>query len=497
MNYPDFWGDSYHHYYITEITYENNFIYSDYKSNQYLWLPGFHYLGLIPSVLLGSTSLDVLHLFNILISVMSIVLVTDVAKILSKSRLSAFITGLAIALSPWHIMYSKMFMPEPWAGLCLLLLIRGLITRSDIQLLSGWGLGLVSRYENWFFGVLLLIGFYMFKRNREGKLKVIIYLCLILGGWLLLWSLWSRLGVGYGTYWINTQLEALKWDSTFYNSGINVFTLYSSWIGYGLGFVGGILLLTLFGVRRYNETFLNYNLPPALNLLDENCEEVYFLLVFLGVSLCKLISTYISGVIPSYNPRFVLIDLYLIVLLIPSWHLLFRILIQFLKEKSTLNTKLDLNRIFVINPVSILIGIIITGAFLNQVSLFSTQSYIVEPERQAGLFIKSWVSENVPIDEKVNIFVDSPVISYYGNLESDQMVSSEKYARFLNKNIDPNLRLIVLHNVSYSKGYETFSFLRDLPVNLTVESSHFLKVYEYTGWELEYGAASVTIYSVE
>ena len=49
---PDLWSDSYHNWYINWATFSNQWIYSDYKGRELVWLPFFRYIAQLLSLFL-------------------------------------------------------------------------------------------------------------------------------------------------------------------------------------------------------------------------------------------------------------------------------------------------------------------------------------------------------------------------------------------------------------------------------------------------------------
>ncbi|UCE12527.1 MAG: hypothetical protein JSV04_10060, partial [Candidatus Heimdallarchaeota archaeon] len=318
---PDYWGDSYHNYYIVKATLENGLIYDDFKMNHFLWLPGFHYLGVLGMILLGD-SLFVLHLINQIIGSICAVLVVDILFRVFKNHFIAVTSSFALFLAPWHIMYSTMFMPECWAGLCLLLMIRGWVVNSEIQFQGAWLLGIISRYELWFFGGLLVLLTSVHSKS-DIKKERILYSTIIFCIWILLWSLWSRLGVGEGSYWLQTRISVIAWDRLFLGVEHTIFggfSMYFTWIGYTLGLLGGILALFTI-IIRFKSSLINQNDEKTAeeNHIIPLVNEERFLIVITAIVLIRIFTLIVFTLVPVNDPRYVLIDLHLVVLLIPGW----------------------------------------------------------------------------------------------------------------------------------------------------------------------------------
>jgi hypothetical protein len=322
----------------------------------------------------------------------------------------------------------------------------------------------------------------------------------VLACWIVIWSTWSLIGQSDGLFWFKSQFSAISGDRSYYATlnSLDLFLRISfSWIGYLIGFIGALTYIISIGIRKVIEKRI---VEETLDEEESNKKLLtvdQFLLVIIGLIIIRIILILIFDLIPINDPRFLLIDLHLVGLLVPSWIIAYQHFKESIKLISPNNFFIKTKSIKRTNLFgSIFVFLIFFSHFWSQLPVMVNQAYIVTPEKEAGLFLQAYITSKYSSQFTPKIFIDSPVVAYYANLEVHQMISSEWIDIFnpLNTLITTNIRILVLHDVPYSKGYSYFNFLTANPAFITKEKTNFTRIFQYDGWELQYGAKPVVIY---
>ncbi len=209
LDIPDFWGDSYHSMYMSWATIENNWVYSDYKGREVVWLPFYRYLSTIFLFLFQKHDLIIPHFLNMISGALTCGLVAIFTKKLTNNKIG-ILAGLILALSPWHVAYSHMNMPEITA---LLLLTLALMAWSNNQILWLIPIGFASVLTRnelttllGVFGLVLLI-------KKDWKAAGTLFVGSVIG--LGLWAWWNVIKRGELTWWIESRSRGSSWDRYF------------------------------------------------------------------------------------------------------------------------------------------------------------------------------------------------------------------------------------------------------------------------------------------
>jgi hypothetical protein len=489
LGFQDFYDDSYHHYYISKGILENSLIYTDFKSNQYLWLPGFHYFGSLILLISGSNSIIVLEFVNRILGSIVVILVADITFKVCKNYFLSLFSAFLVMFSPWFIIFSNLNMPENFLMITLLLMIKGWYDEKHYLIYIGWIIGFVSRYEVWFFGLVFFFGILIF--DKRTKIKFLSFYSIILFiQWIILWCLWNYFGTGDYFHWFFSQINTVSWDIIFEAYNLNyflIFELYLSWFGYIIPLISFLFysLIYILFEKYGNDEEIDSNFPW---ITYYKFLKVIFLIVIVRIGAVIGLS-----LIPYNFPRFIIVDLIIIVLLVPS--------LLFVAEIAKINIKkLNLkysNIVKIKNIFASTLLLVIIFNFIIQIPILEGQDYTLTPSKQTGIFLKNINDKEDNLNFK--ILIDSPTIAYYADLSLNQMIPSSKFriqdplAELRKLNID----LIVLQNVSYSEVYFRFPFLNTNPDNYSsLNGVYFEKIYEYDGWELNYGVKPIFIYKV-
>lgn len=363
---PDFWGDSYHHWLISRLTLANQWIYTDYKGLETIWLPGYHYLISLVMFMWGRFDLLPSHVTNMILGTLACGLVAWLVSDITKNWYAGLGAGLTLALLPWHIAYSHLNMPEVMAGVLLLALL--LAIRWDRMALL-MGLALVStltRYE-----LILFLGIIGVRLGWQENWQAVRRLGLGLGIGLGLWSLWSWYHTGDVLGWWNRSLNAVAWDARFWSEAgvrladIGTLVRTASRAYPLLALVGLATVVVMIGIKRSG-----WHYPLA--------KEVWLLIALVGLHWLILGLSFVAGYLPVADPRYLLVTLPLLTglgtIVITSIH----------------NYRVRL--VFVGAYILLLLA-----SLYNQIPTFSAMAYIITPERAAG----EYLGQKIPFDKGV------------------------------------------------------------------------------------------------
>jgi len=208
----DFWGDSYHNVYISWLTANSDWVYSDYSGREVVWLPFYRYLSGLPMFLLNSYTLGVGHVLNSILSSISCGVVAVLVASKSSKRFGQY-AGITLGLLPWYLAYSHMNMPEILASLVLILMVYAWQVQKYLWLAPIALIGVLTRNEvtlvMMIFGVILLC---------QSNWKAAVYLASgsILG--LVIWGVWCHNITGEFFWWISERIGGSTWVNTFQRS---------------------------------------------------------------------------------------------------------------------------------------------------------------------------------------------------------------------------------------------------------------------------------------
>ena len=422
LNIPDFWGDSYHSMYITWATLENNWVYSDYKGREVVWLPFYRYLSTFFIFITQYHNLLIPHVLNMILGSISCGFLAVITMRLTANKIG-IMSGILLALAPWHIAYSHMNMPEITA---LLLLILAFFTWQQNQYLwlipIGFA-GVLTRNElTTLLGVLGLI--LLVKREWRQAL------CLFIGSaaGLGIWAWWNLIKRGELTWWIASRSRGSSWDRHFVMMQGNFVNHWYLHLAIFLT-IFPVILVILGQFKTFKQAFSKTPiLKSGLTL------GLISIVVFHWIFLLIMQTEYFT----APNGRYWLYSL-------PMAFALFGVVFhQISKEKqSTL--------IAWSHSVSLLVMLIMMFIFYHQRMIYA---YNQELGKHIG--------EAIPKDS--NIWFDFPDILYFSEIDysraysSDQImpmeyryISDEDKVKFLTHKFDSlNIGYIVASPVSYS-----------------------------------------------
>ncbi len=486
----DFWGDSYHHWLISRLTVENRWVYADYKGMHLVWLPVYHYLSSLAMWFCGRYDLAPLHGLNLMLGTLSCYLVFRIARRLYDDLLAGLMAGLIIVFNHVHVVFSNLNMTEVWAATLLLLAVyclgglrrpnpesQGLDPHSPILPLVALCvtafLTTLTRYEMLVYLPPLALGLY-----RRKKVWALIFVSSI-GLALMVWAGWIYGMTGNPlTGWLG-QAQATRWEHLFFSgSPYELLNLFAFLVEYHKAFP--LLALAILGVAL---SLLRPNREPQSPV--PNPESLALIVSMVGLHFLSLSIGFWAGEVAYSDVRFSVPDLPLLALLMPTWIVLARQLAIQGKARLALGA-----------------GLVFFGAvfpFGLAAPDFDKVSYIIVPEKEAGLFLKEQ-----PLDEG-KIWCDAPVSIYYSALPLDSFVSSDSIGSCMETSdlTEAGVQAIKAHkikyllyeHVSYNGTYWFFPPLKE-GQEFVAGGFRFTPVYTFQGWQTQYGAQPTTVWQI-
>ncbi len=463
----DFWGDSYHHWLISRLILANNWVYTDYKGMETIWLPSYHYLVSIVMFLWQRFDLTPAYLINGLLGTLSCGLTAWLATDLSKSWWAGLLAGLTLAVLPWHVAYSFMNMPEVVSGLLLLAIVALARNNHYVWLAILAFVSALTRYELTFL-IGVLGGWLFLQWQWRATLSLGIGALLA----LLAWSIWSWHITGEPLAWWTRSQAAAAWDAQFGikegsrpEVGFNKFTfallqfylplyvtIIAIWVGSTYKFwraqmvnYGG-LLITLVALHW---VFIGFFMVRHLPTIDSR-----FFLMTLPLLVCG--GSLVIAAIPRRKTRRVFWGLHLVLLLLS----------------------------------------------LEQLPAFAKKAYILAPERAAGEHLGAIASA------EGHFWVDAPTSIYYSGLSPERFFSSEQLLpddkRCLENTPSFALAAIKQNDIRYILWEEvSYTFVGQVWPQMAAGQAfeqagyRFEPVFNYSGWELKYGAKPTILWQIQ
>jgi len=468
----DFWGDAYHHWLISRLTLANDWVYADYKGLETVWLPGYHYLIAGVMTLWGRFDLAPAHLTNIVLGTLACGLVAWLVAQVTRDWRAALGAGLTLALTPWHIAYSHINMPEVMGGVLLLLSLLA-ARRGHALWLAGLAfVGALTRHEL----TLLLapVGLWLGWR-REWRAAFGLGLGAALG--LGLWSLWSGHVTGDPLEWWSQYQALTAWDARFWTeSGVRLADLatlrQAADRAYPPLTLVVLLIVASLVYRRWRRRV------PS---------EGWLLIALVGFHWLTLGLGFVAGNLPSADPRYVLVSL-------PALAAGGVIFVAAIPQR--------LPRLLVSGLYAALLAL----SLYRQLPNFRDMAYVLAPERAAGEVL----GDVAPADG--HFWVDAPVSIYYSRLEPERFFSSDQLLPAETRDLDHipavalsallahDIRFVLWEDVSYTFVQRVWphmaagqAFQQDGPA---AARYRFEPVFRYVGWELDYGARPTILWQI-
>lgn len=212
----DFWGDSYHNIIISRMTADNNWVYSDYKGREVVWLPAYRYLITIFMAISGHFGLETAWILNSSLGLSLVWLVTAFMRTFTPAE-NAFLAGIGLGTSPWFIAYSHQNMPEIFCAFLLFTIVWVWQKKRDALLIPLGFMVVLSRNETTLLaaaaGVLMLY----YKAWRPAFL---LGLGALSG--LGLWMYWCFDQTGDMFFWLKEHMAGSARDADFNRSARSI-----------------------------------------------------------------------------------------------------------------------------------------------------------------------------------------------------------------------------------------------------------------------------------
>jgi len=206
---PEYWGDAYHNWLMSQLTLEHGGVLSDYKGREVVWEPLYRYLSVGVTVIVGGETMLAGRLVSLLSSVTTCGLITLLVTRLTDVRWG-LAAGLTLALAPWHVAYGWMYMPEATASLlfvsAVLLVVRG----GGPWLVPVAALGALVRHDVTVLLILTSVWLMMQRRRRDAA-----WLAVGVVAGLLLWSAWTWYAAGRPLAWLEQRVAGSTADAAF------------------------------------------------------------------------------------------------------------------------------------------------------------------------------------------------------------------------------------------------------------------------------------------
>ena len=396
------------------MTVDNNWVYTDYKGRELVWLPFYRYL--VAGILNVFPNMDGLQLaayLNTFIAVITVGFLSyKVAQVRSKKI--AMWAGIILAVLPWHVAYSTMNIPAIFGGLLLLVVVLEVMDGKWYWVAILTMIGVLTRYEITY--ILIMVGIFTIgTRNWEKSAALLIGACIGLS----LWSYWSYINTGNYLFWLTEKSNGLSWDA-FFQTVIreDKRTLFDPF----LSIIQALPILLIVLIPSWMD-------PPYKVRKLANLKRFLplFLILFQLLFLAIGQYFYFSAANPRYFVIVIPLGVYAVFSLIrdPWFNLTY------------------------VSITSYCVGFIV---LIGQFAAFYYQGQTWEKFSKTGEFINNLESTD-------NFWIDEPAIIYHASLPLPQVFSSDQIIRdgynkkevVRNKLITANIAYIVSFEASYSK----------------------------------------------
>ncbi|HCD51638.1 MAG TPA: hypothetical protein DEQ34_04265 [Balneolaceae bacterium] len=405
---PDFWGDSYHNWYISWSILEHDWVYSDYKGRELVWLPFYRYIVAGLMAVFKSNGLMLGHVFNILVGSVTASYTAFFVQTF-RGKTMGLIAGLIMAALPWHIAYSAMNLPNIFGGLLVLILVMQAYKSNWALVVLLTAISVLTRYELTF--ILMMFGVFSLIR-RDWKLSGSLLTGALIG--LGIWSWWSFHKTGDPLFWLTAKSAGLSWDALFQ---MQTYGQQRSWY------------FPIFSMIQSFPLLLFFLIPGSIKKQRKHW-KLYTPILLAGAHwVFMLISQF--QYFSQADPRYYIISLPLAVV---GFSLIWNV--------EEFNTRW-INRA---------LSLFIVLVFVIQMFAFRYVSYTWTKFIQVGEYLEELQPDG-------NLWIDEPSIIYYADIDparafsSDQLApSNSDYEMGVAHNLQAqNIHYIVAFEASYSK----------------------------------------------
>ena len=390
LDIPDYLGDAFHSWMISVATIENDWIYSDYKGRELVWLPFHRYLVSVFMIIFSSYDMAVTDALNILLGAITCGVISLITNRLSNRQMGLF-AGITLALTPSHVSYSNINTPEILAGLILSLVVYVALFKKSFWLLPLVFIGVLTKNELtmllvMFGGLLVLHG------NWRPSLFMVAGGLLGLGVWM--W--WCYNQTGYPFFWLTERAAGSRWDHLFQVAkGSYSYDLgkYSHYIERTFPFIVVIPVIIWLCWDKVKSTLRQKRTRLVILVVWSHWIFIFFMAFYF---------------FPTLSIRYFLFTLPLAISMLFIW----------LHELHGIKKK----------GLYLAVIIILLAAIFRQYPNAHFRRYSYAPPREVGKFIE----QMSPVEG--NFWIDFPVAIYYSGLPLDSFYSGKQI--FVNSDPD-------------------------------------------------------------
>lgn len=374
LGFPDYWGDSYHNLYMSWLTSENHWVYTDYKGRHLAWLPLHTYLSGSWMQLFDSFTLRTVHVENRLVGALTVVGVYLLASKL-LNRKAGIHSAMILSLTPFWILYSNLNMSEALTGFLIVMVIVFTTYEKPVWVFVFTFFGFFTRYE--FTPLIGLFGLYLFMQNPRNKY----FWIMLTAGTLAIcsWSWWSYNNTGNIFDWLQQKGSSL-YDAKFHESDKTFYGPFLSWW----------IALPVLPVLLWGLVKLNYR---------KLWSESSLLLSLIGVMVFHWLAIFIGQIwFTSYpDPKYFIIT-------IPVTS----IVVAYLTQE--------------VLPIRIRrLGCLLIFLGLFQLPFYYFLQFTIDPQLEMGRYLKMYHNSY----DSQNIWIDFPVAQIESNLAFGHFYTSE------------------------------------------------------------------------
>jgi hypothetical protein len=461
----DWYGDSYHHWLISELTLLNGFHYSDFKpmpNMSIVWLPLYHYLTAFLIWTTGIHGLTIPHSINIILGSLSCILAYEIAGKIFASRWIGVVSGLILAFQPWYIGINVLGLTETASSFFILASLLFYVKGKTYGCAIFSALGMLTRYENWIFSAILF-SLYVYDRKRLGFRSIAVYVIGVSSA-AGLWCYWSLINTGGPLTWLHLEAEATRWCVE---------------LTVGLKREYWHLLHYFFTLTRMT---CGLSVLAAAMALKNGVESRK--LLFIAMSLFTIISVQYYFGMNLGEERFA-------VNIIPFVAILCSPTLSKIKSAGA-KLKFNSNVILVLGLTSLTIV-----PMISQIWTFNANTYSIHHEMRAG----AWLKQNYAYG---TLICDSPAVIYYSGLNIKLFASSESLTWYGESRNETglyewfrahNVQYLVWEEVPHSATWRIFPELSDAQTH-KLGLLTFKIAYVDVGWEHDFGVPNIYIFEI-
>ncbi|MSR05802.1 MAG: hypothetical protein EXR93_01840 [Gemmatimonadetes bacterium] len=213
LGFPDYWGDAYHNWMMSRLTIENHGILTDYKGREVVWEPLFRYVSTAVMYLTGRSDMLPGRLVSLVASSLTCGVTAALTTRLTRERWLGLLAGLTLALTPWHIAYGWMYMPEATAGLFVMLVLYEVsVGQRSWTIVLFAALAALTRNDA---SLVLILAAVWLGVTGHRRTSLAVAAGVVLG--LSVWSTWTWYAAGDPLWWLVRRRAGSTADAAFWS----------------------------------------------------------------------------------------------------------------------------------------------------------------------------------------------------------------------------------------------------------------------------------------